>query len=77
MVLTDGARLVGVGLLLGVTGALALSGLLTSQLFGVSPRDPLVYGSVIAILLAVGVLASFIPAWRATRVDPMIAMRAE
>lgn len=77
MVLTDGARLVGVGLLLGVTGALALSGVLASQLFGVSPRDPLVYGSVIAILLVVGLLASFIPAWRATRVDPMIAMRAE
>jgi ABC-type antimicrobial peptide transport system permease subunit len=50
---------------------------LASQLFGVSPRDPVIYGSVTAILLVVGLIASFVPAWRATRVSPVIAMRAE
>ena len=77
MVLGDGLRLVGIGLGIGTIGALALSGLLSSQLFGVNPRDPLVYLPVVLILLGVGVLASFMPAWRATRVDPVIAMRTE
>ena len=75
MVLGDGLRLVGIGLGIGTVGALALSGLLSSQLFGVDPRDPLVYLPVVLTLLGVGVLASFLPAWRATRVDPVIAMR--
>jgi predicted permease len=77
MVLGDGLRLVLVGLGIGVLGALALSGLLSSQLFGVNPREPLVYASVTLTLLTVGLAASWIPAWRATRVDPVIAMRAE
>jgi len=77
MVLRDGMRLVGIGLGIGTAGALVLSGLLSSQLFGVEPRDPLVYLPVVLSLLAVGLLASFMPAWRATRVDPVIAMRAD
>jgi len=75
MVLNDGLRLVLVGLGLGVIGAAALSGLLTTQLFGVNPREPLIYLSVTATLLVVGVAACFIPAWRATRVSPVTAMR--
>jgi putative ABC transport system permease protein len=77
MVLGDGLRLVGIGLGIGTVGALALSGLLSSQLFGVDPRDPLVYLPVVLTLLGVGALASSVPAWRATRVDPVIAMRAD
>jgi ABC-type antimicrobial peptide transport system permease subunit len=77
MVLWGGARLVGIGLLLGLVGATALSGVLTSQLYGVSPRDPQVLGAVAVVLLGVGLLASLVPAWRATRVDPVVAMRAQ
>ncbi|MBT8488099.1 MAG: ABC transporter permease, partial [Gemmatimonadetes bacterium] len=77
MVLADGVRLVAVGLVLGLAGAFALSGVLASQLFGVSPRDPAIYASVAGILLVVGLVASFVPAWRATRVDPVVAMKAE
>jgi putative ABC transport system permease protein len=77
MVLGDGLRLVGIGVGIGTVGAIALSGLLSSQLFGVEPRDPLVYVPVILSLFGVGVLASFMPAWRATRVDPVIAMRTD
>lgn len=77
LILNDGAKLVGVGLGAGVLGAVALSGLLASQLFGVNPREPMIYGGVTLTLLVVGLLASFVPAWRATRVSPVIAMRAE
>jgi ABC-type antimicrobial peptide transport system permease subunit len=77
MVLTDGLKLVLTGLAAGLVGALALSGVLASQLFGVNPREPLIYAAVTLTLLTVGVAACFIPAWRATRVSPVIAMRAE
>jgi ABC-type antimicrobial peptide transport system permease subunit len=69
MVLADGLKLVGVGLVLGTVAALLF--------FGVDPRDPRVYAPVVLTLLGVGVLASLLPAWRATRVDPAIAMRAD
>ena len=77
LVLGDGLKLVLLGLALGGVGAVALSGLLASQLFGVAPRDPAVYGVVAVTLLAVGAAACMVPAWRATRVDPVAAMRGE
>ena len=77
IVMKDGMRLVGVGIGIGLLGALAVSGLLASQLFGVNPRDPLVLGSVAGVLLVSCLLASLVPAWRATRVDPVVAMKAE
>jgi predicted permease len=77
MILTDGARLVGVGLALGLVGTITLSGLMATQLYDVNPRDPGVLAAVSTMLLAVGLLASFIPAWRATLVDPVTAMRGE
>ncbi len=77
MVLGDGMKLVIIGLGLGVMATISLSGLLASQLYGVDPREPLIYALVTTTLLVVGLVASFVPAWRATRVDPVIAMRAE
>ena len=77
MVLGDGVRLVLVGLGVGIVGAVALSGLLASQLFGVNPREPFIYVAVATALLVVGLAASFVPAWRATRVSPVVAMRCE
>ena len=77
MVLTDGMKLVLTGLAAGLVGAFALSGVLASQLFGVNPREPLIYAAVTFTLLTVGVAACFVPAWRATRVSPVIAMRAD
>jgi predicted permease len=77
MVLGDGMKLVLAGLGLGLVGALGLSGLLASQLFGVDPREPGVYLSVSVTLFVVGIAACWLPAWRATRVSPVTAMRSE
>jgi len=81
MVLGQGAVQVVLGLALGVGLALTLATLAGSGiqniLFGVSARDPLTYGTVIAVITAVSFLATLVPARRATRVDPMIALRAE
>jgi putative ABC transport system permease protein len=77
LVLHDGLRLTGAGIVLGLGVAWASSRALSSQLFGVSATDPLTYAAVSLALLAAAVLATLLPAWRATRVDPMIALRAE
>jgi predicted permease len=69
--------LVGVGVALGLGGAALLARLMESQLFGVTALDPLTYGTVAAILTATGALAGYLPARRATRVDPMAALRAD
>ena len=76
LVLGDGLRMVGTGLVLGVLASLGLSRVLASQLYEVSPRDPRTLAVVVGVLLAAGLLASLVPAWRATRVDPLDAMRA-
>ena len=77
LVVGQGMRLVGVGLLLGLTGAWVLSRVLTSQLYGVSARDPFTYLSVALLLGAVALAASYLPARRALRVDPMSSLRSE
>jgi hypothetical protein len=77
MILNDGLKLVIAGLVVGVVGAVALSGLLTTQLYGVNPREPMIYLGVTTTLLVAGVAACLIPAWGATRVNPITAMRAE
>jgi ABC-type antimicrobial peptide transport system permease subunit len=77
MVVLQGVRLCLLGLGGGVLAALALTRLLASQLFGVSPTDPATYVALAAIILTVAVAASLVPALRATRVDPMVALRAD
>jgi predicted permease len=77
MVIGYGLRLVLVGAIVGFAAAMALAQVLSSQLFEVSAFDPATFGFTALILGAVVLLASYIPAWRATRVDPMIALRYE
>ncbi|MEO6877660.1 MAG: FtsX-like permease family protein, partial [Gemmatimonadaceae bacterium] len=77
MVLSEGGVLLGVGLGVGVLGALATSQLLSGLLFGVAPHDPVTLAGVTALLAAVGIAACWLPAARAARVDPAVALRAE
>jgi putative ABC transport system permease protein len=77
LVLRQGLVQMAIGIVLGVGRAAALSQVVGFLMFGVNPRDPLVFGSVVLLTLAVGVAASLVPARRATAVDPMVALRAE
>jgi len=77
LVLRAGMWMTGIGLALGLAGTLALSRLLATLLFGVGERDPVTIAAVAAILGAVALFACYIPAHRATRVDPMVALRYE
>jgi putative ABC transport system permease protein len=77
MVAGSGMKLVLIGLGCGIAGALALTRLLSSLLFGVRPTDPRTFVAVAFGLLSVGALACYIPARRATKVGPMVALRHE
>ena len=77
LVLAQGARISALGVALGVTLALALTRILNSQLYGVAPHDPLTFATVALVLLAVALAACYLPAKRASRVDPVIALRSE
>ena len=70
-------RLALIGAAIGLAGATALSSLLTSLLFGVSPGDPWTFAAALGILLLVAISAGFLPAFRASRISPMMALRAE
>ena len=77
LVIGDGARPVLAGIALGIGGALGLSTLLKSLLFGVGPRDPLTFVIVPVVLMSVGLIAAYVPARRAARLDPMQALRIQ
>ncbi|MEY2549453.1 MAG: hypothetical protein QOD64_2035, partial [Verrucomicrobiota bacterium] len=77
MMLKQGMRLLGVGLVLGFAGAFALSRVMRSLLFGVSANDPVIYAVVTLVLAVAALFACWIPARRASRVNPMITLRAE
>jgi putative ABC transport system permease protein len=77
LVLRQGLRLTAVGVVIGVIGSLFLTRLINSQLYGVGAIDPLTTVAVVVILVSVAALASLVPARRATRVDPIVAMRAD
>ncbi|MBM3783253.1 MAG: ABC transporter permease [Acidobacteria bacterium] len=77
MVVWQGMRLAAAGLVVGVAGAYFLTGRIQSLLFGVAPRDPAIFVGVPVVLAAVALAAVWLPALRATRVDPVIALRAE
>ena len=77
MVLREGLQLVIIGLVLGIIGAILLQKAIASEIYGVRPLDPLVLGSVTAVLAIVTLAACAVPARRAMRVDPIIALRSE
>ena len=77
LVLGDGAKMALVGVGVGVFAALGLTRFLSSVLYGVSATDPLTFAAVAAILTVVALAACYIPARRAMRVDPIIALRYE
>ena len=77
MVLGQGARIAGIGIALGLLAALAATRMMVSFLYGVQPIDPLTFAALPFLLLSVALLACYIPARRAMRVDPMVALRHE
>ena len=76
MVLRHGLSLAAVGIVVGLIGAFALTRLMQSLLYEVRPNDPITFVAVAAALLLIALMASFLPAWRATKVSPTIALRA-
>src|SRR5208282_2681655 len=77
MVMGQEIRAVGAGIAVGMLGALVVTQLMKQELFNVSSADPLTYAAVIVILCVVAVAAALLPAWRATRVEPLVALRYE
>ena len=75
MIVRDGGRLAVIGLVLGFAGAIAATRFLRSLLFEVSVTEPLVFAAAAAVLALVAVMASWIPAHAATKVDPLTAVR--
>lgn len=77
LVLRQGLAIALAGVAIGIVGALGATQLLSKLLFGVSPFDPFTFAGVSIVLVACALLACYLPAWRATRVDPLVALRYE
>jgi ABC-type antimicrobial peptide transport system permease subunit len=77
MVMRESLLVVMIGVILGIPVALSMGHLISSQLFGLSPRDPLTLAAAALLLLAASVIASYLPARRAAETDPMVALRYE
>jgi putative ABC transport system permease protein len=77
MVVRMGLTLVAIGVGVGLLASLAATRVIASQLSGISPRDPLALTAAVGVMVLAGVAASYFPARRATRVDPMVALRYE
>jgi ABC-type antimicrobial peptide transport system permease subunit len=76
-VMGEGLQLAGIGLVAGLTGAVVLTRLMQTLLFGVRPGDPATLAGVAVLITAVAAAASLVPAVRATRVDPIVVLRDE
>ena len=77
MMIRQGLRLAAVGIAIGVAGAFGVTRLIGTLLYDVTPTDPLSFAAVVALMLGVAAVAAYLPARRATKVDPMVALRAE
>jgi ABC-type antimicrobial peptide transport system permease subunit len=77
MILSDAAVLVVMGLAIGLSGSAALSTLIGGLLYGVSPADPFAHATVALVVVAVALIAAYLPARKAMGVDPMTALRTE
>jgi len=77
LIVGQGMGLAGLGVALGVVASLALTRLMSTLLFGVSARDPITFGALAALLVAVALIANYVPARRAMKIDPMVALRYE
>ena len=77
MVMRSGLRLVAIGLVIGLVGAAAAGRLIRTLLFNVQPTDPLIYGGVAVLFTIVATLACLLPSFRASRIDPLLALRAD
>jgi putative ABC transport system permease protein len=77
MILSEGGVLLGIGLALGAVGSVVASRVLDGLLYGVTPRDPVTFGAVALVIVAVGLTATLVPAVRASSVQPVEALRAD
>jgi len=77
MTVGQGLKLVGAGMFVGLGAAFILTRVMATLLYGISATDPITFIGISLVLLAVAILASYIPALRATKVDPIIALRAQ